>query len=166
MAQGGIHPPGAHTHTHTSHIDTMSLLCLCLLLLLLPPPFFLSGWMCPQVRVIFPLAQIRAELKSEGKVTALLPEISWRTPPPQPYCTEVREHGNLAHKRRCCCASFAKFPLFCFFSFLLCQNSRSQRAAAPVVFSFCLLSCLCRTVTAKMNFGLFKGWGWGGLHCG
>lgn len=97
-----------HTHTHTSHIDTMSML------LSLSSSFFSSGWMCPQVRVIFPSAQIRAELKSEAKVTALPPEILHQTPPPQPHCVEVREHANSAHKHCCSCASFVKFLLFWF----------------------------------------------------
>lgn len=114
--------------------------------------------MCPQVRVIFPLAQIRAELKSQAKVTALPPEILCQTPPPPPHRAEVREHTNSAQKCCCCCASFVTSHFFGgFLPFPLVKLWKSPGAAAPVVFSFCLLWCLCRTVTA-MNFGLFKGW--------
>lgn len=115
----------AHTHIHTHITYRHNVFAFVSVFFFL---FFLSGWMCPQVRVIFPSAQIRAELKSEAKVTALPPEILRQTPPPQPYCAEVKEYSNSAHKRRCRCASFVKSPSFLVFSLFLCQNSRSFKA--------------------------------------
>lgn len=108
MAQGGIHPPRAHTYTLITYRHNV--FAFVSVFFFFP---FLSGWMCPQVRVIFPLAQIRAELKSEAKVTALPPEILRQTPPPV-YCAEVKEHANSAHIHHHCCASFVKLPLFWF----------------------------------------------------
>lgn len=127
-----------YTHTHTSHIDTTSLLLS--LSSSSSPPFFLSGWMCPQVRVIFPLAQIRAELKSGAKVTALPPEILRQTPPPL-YCAQLREHAENSGSQTppllrllCWVPSFLVFPYFLSSKSPKVKEQQWHQLSFPLVF--------------------------------
>lgn len=128
---------------------------------------FLSGWMCPQVRVIFPLAQIRAELKSQAKVTALPPEILCQTSAPPPHRAEVREQANSAHKRSCCCASFVTSHFFGGVSPISSGKTLhvSRRSSTSCLF---LLSSLVFVQNCDGHKLYLRGGGGvgGGLHCG